>query len=547
MARAVILSTDEQRGWDIRQALGASDVDTLQVYTTSHALLHGLSANTDISPDILAVDENCAPMPMWDLVREVASRTPALAILVVLADPAPEDFAAALDNGARGVVRYPLSYEEVSSRVENAVAWSASVKQAVQKRSENETAVLGGRLVAIASSKGGAGSSSVALHLGLETARSRPGDRVVVVDLDLQKPDLSILFDIPRYRDITDLLPVVEELTPRHLQDVVHEHASGLSLLLGPQHGERGELVTEFAARQILGMLVSRSDVVIVDVGSVMGEANSVAVEMADEVIVCATPDVLSLRGVQRITELWSRLSIRDGGPVKALLNKVDKKSDLQPETARRIVTVPTLSTSIPHEFASLELAVNRRDPELAGAAWSSRIEDLGIEMSLIPSHSLDDRSSRPRFRSASRSTRTETAPDASDVAAAAPAQPDSRAATTGRSRFRSDRGAVSIEAVGITALFALFTAIAFQVLLVGVTAIFASNAANEGARAAAVGASASHAAHSHTPQGWRDGLQVRESPGRVSVELSTPLLVPTTEGFDLTIPASAGVVKEPY
>src|SRR5699024_12772687 len=52
--------------------------------------------------------------------------------------------------------------------------------------------------------------------------------------------------------------------------------------LFRSRNGEQGELVTEFAARQIISMLATRSDLVILDLGSVIGEAGATALEMAD-------------------------------------------------------------------------------------------------------------------------------------------------------------------------------------------------------------------------------------------------------------------------
>ena len=120
------------------------------------------------------------------------------------------------------------------------------------------------------------------------------------------------------------------------------------------------------------------------------------------------------------------------------------------------------------------------------------------------------------------------------------------------RSRYRraarsdAERGAVSIEALAITGLFGLFTAIAFQMVLVGLTFVFASHAADEGARAAAVGANPTTAAVSATPDGWADDMTVSTSGGRVTVRMATPTLVPKSVDFALEIPASAGIVKEP-
>lgn len=104
----------------------------------------------------------------------------------------------------------------------------------------------------------------------------------------------------------------------------------------------------------------------------------------------------------------------------------------------------------------------------------------------------------------------------------------------------------MSIETLGIMGMFGAIAAIAFQMVLVGVTVVLADHAANEGARAAAVGGSAQSAATAATPDGWSDDLSVSTSGDRVEVEMTAPTLIPIMEDFAFTIPADAGIVEEP-
>lgn len=595
MTTALILSSDEDRAWQIREALAAAEVEIGQVFATSHTLLHRLAQTQDARPDLLVVDENSAPMNQWDLIRELGIRHPTSAVLAVVTDPQPEDYAAALSNGARGVIRYPLSYEEIASLVESAVGWSSLLREAV--RTPQASAVRGGRIIAVAGAKGGTGASTAALHLALTAVGARPQEQVVLIDLDLQKPDQSVLLDIPRTRELTDLLPVIEELTPRHLEDVLYSHPDGLRLLLGPRNGEQGELVTEFAARQIISMLATRSDLVVIDLGSVIGEAGATALEMADDILIVSTPDVLSLRGVHRLTELWDRLGIRAEGSTRVLLNRVSRRNDLSPDAARKIVRQPVLEAVLTDDPASLEAAVNRRDPALVSPAWTKELRAVSQELGTIPPPTL---SATPRSKRLSKRAKAKgelpASADAPEAAAgpaaespaavagpatdgtlpllpgdavppppptAPPAPPHPAtgsaaagtmaAGTTGKplgprrlQRSRAERGAVSIELLAIVGLFAAVAAVAFQMVLVGVTFVLASHAANEGARAAAVGGDPASAAVGATPDGWSDDMTVSRDDGRVRVEMTSPSLLPSVEAFAFTIPASAGVVEEP-
>ena len=176
---------------------------------------------------------------------------------------------------------------------------------------------LGGQLVAVAGSKGGVGTTTIALHLGLAAARLAPGRPVCLVDFDLQKGDFRALLDTPHRRSVVDLVTVSNEISVRHLQETLYTHKEGFRLLLAPEEGEKAEDVDGAVARNVLSAVKARHALTVVDIGAVATEATAIAAEMASQVIVVTTPDVLALRGVRRMRELWKRLGVREDEDVQ--------------------------------------------------------------------------------------------------------------------------------------------------------------------------------------------------------------------------------------
>lgn len=579
---AVLCCADSGRAWEIRQGFADSGVNVERQYGSTSALIPALADLDPDSIDLLILDEGVTPMNVWDLCLEASVKLPSAAIILVLDSPDGTKLSKAMDVGARGVVGFPLSYEDVAARVTSALNWTKTVRTAVRSRSDAQLSAdaRGGSMVTIGAAKGGTGASTIALHLARAAQAARPQAKVALVDLDLQKPDQSILLNVPLHRTVTDLLGVVDELTPRQLEDVLFTHEDGFSVLFGPRHGEEGELVGEREARQILGMLRSRYDVVIVDIGSVMGEANSTAVEMADEAFIVSTSDVPSLRGARRLSELWQRIGVRSTQATRIILNRCDRTDDIQPEAARKIVSLPVVDVHLPADQRALQLAANRRDPSLALPGWTKRIRELGVEMKVVPADSLDlpvEPKERKRKRRGKKGAADQDLSLDGDAAGRsddlggheddrglvgqgdeslavsddpAPVDAGESRGSSGRRalgrRAAAERGQSTLEFVGLIALFGLIAAIGFQTVLIGLTWVFAANAANEGARAAAVGDSARAAAVARTPAAWQDGLNVSEGISEVDVRMRTPLLVDVSKDLQLVIPASAGIVKEP-
>ncbi|MFI0483677.1 CpaE family protein [Actinomadura sp. 9N215] len=208
-----------------------------------------------------------------------------------------------------------------------------------------------GRLVALCGAKGGVGATTLAVHVAVAVAGA--GRTVCLVEMDLQKGDLSAYLDVQHRHSIADLAAAAGDdatgdLDGAVVAEALYAHPLGPRLLLAPAHGEDAEEISARASRRILTLVRSRFDVVIVDGGSHLSDAGAVAVEVADEVVVVATPDVPALRSVKRLTGMWGRLAIRRPDDVSVLLAKHGKRNEIQPDLARKLIGSPLRKVTVP-------------------------------------------------------------------------------------------------------------------------------------------------------------------------------------------------------
>ncbi|MES4891697.1 AAA family ATPase [Streptomyces sp. NPDC096012] len=306
-------------------------------------------------PEVVVVHERIGPVPALELIREVALRFPAVGVILVTTDASPGLFAAAMDSGARGLVALPLSYEELAGRVQAVAQWSTGVRRHLG----NGADVLGGAggtVVTVSGAKGGTGATLTAVQLALAAQAS--GRSTALVDLDLQTGDIASYLDIQFRRSVVDLATITD-ISPRVLADAVFRHDTGVALLLAPGEGERGEEVTDRAARQILGALRSRYEVVVVDCGARLDGASAAAVELADTALLVVTPDVIAVRGAKRTVRMWDRLQIRKAEETTVVVNRHTRQTEIQPALVQRITGTAVARTAIPANFKELQGVVD--------------------------------------------------------------------------------------------------------------------------------------------------------------------------------------------
>ncbi|MEU9633061.1 AAA family ATPase [Streptomyces tendae] len=311
--------------------------------------------SVDELPEVVIVHERIGPVPALELIREVALRFPAVGVILVTSDPGPGLFQAAMDYGARGLVALPLGYEEVASRVQAVAQWSAGVRRHLGGAVDVFTGA-GGTVVTVSGAKGGVGATLTAVQLALAAQAS--GRSTALLDMDLQTGDVASYLDVQFRRSVADLAAITD-LSPRVLADAVFRHDSGLALLLAPGEGERGEEVTDRAARQIVAALRSRYEVVVIDCGAQLGGAGAAAVESADTALLVTTPDVVAVRGAKRAVRMWERLQIRKAEETTVVVNRHTRGTEIQPPLIQRITGTAIAATTVPANFKELQGAVD--------------------------------------------------------------------------------------------------------------------------------------------------------------------------------------------
>lgn len=494
----------------------ADEGDEIEVVERLEDLDQVIRALARVEPDVLVLHDSRGAVPVLAQTREVVAAFPHIGV-VILSEPRADLARTAMQAGARDVVQLPLSLEELHQSVLVAAEWTRGMRGHFSGEAEAAAATgVTGRVVALAGAKGGTGTTTLALHLALHVAATEPERGVCLVDFDLQAGDLRSFLKPPHQRSIVDLVKVAgEQLSVRDMDETLYEHRSGVRVLFAPEEGEYAEDVTETAARNVLGALRARHDLTIVDLGSKVLDASLAVCEMADAVVVVTTPDILALRGAQRIMRLWERLQVA-GPPPRVVVNRASRQRVVQADVVRSFVGQSLCESTVPADFPALEHAVNTGMPErLEDRKLRGAIASLAQELELIgrPSYELPE-----------------------DVPEAKP--------TSLLARLTGERGQSTVETMGLIPVVAILVLALWQIGLVGYTYMATGNAAREGARELAVGDDAVPAIRDGVPKSWRDGLRCTVGETRVRVSLAVPAVLP---GLDTAwrIDSSAGITVE--
>ncbi len=167
---------------------------------------------------------------------------------------------------------------------------------AMERPSEEARAPLahGGQVLALVSGKGAPGTTTMAI--GLAAALNHQGSRVVLVDADLRGGGVAPHLDLDPRRGLIGLTvgPATDDVVGSELQE-----ASSFSVLAGIERPEMRDRVTPEQLITAVGILQTRFQFTVVDVGQslpgVASDAANAAVRTADQVLVVTTADLTGL------------------------------------------------------------------------------------------------------------------------------------------------------------------------------------------------------------------------------------------------------------
>jgi Flp pilus assembly CpaE family ATPase len=179
-----------------------------------------------------------------------------------------------------------------------------------------------GVVIMLLSGKDGTGKSTVAANLAASLARDL-SQSVALVDLDLQAGDQSLMFRLPAYPCIEDLLGDFDSLSPALLVETMHR-VQALSILTAPATPERAELFRAAHIRKIISMLATMMDYVVVDVSSHLGDVTVEVIDQANRIILLTTARLPSLKDTKRLLRVLGDLG-KDPAHITAVLNEISK------------------------------------------------------------------------------------------------------------------------------------------------------------------------------------------------------------------------------
>ena len=322
--------------------------------------------------EVVTVGPDIATDVALALISELDRRFPALSVVLVH-KPTADLWQAALRAGARDIVDPDAALSSIDVALDRAADRAHEQRESLRRDGAPVAAppAPAGRIVAVTSPKGGSGKTVVATNLGVFLAKQAPGG-VVLVDLDLQFGDVATALGLtPTYTMYTATQASGNEASL--LKAFLTPHSSQLLVLCAPDDPTESDDVKEGDAVRIVVELSKLFRWVIVDTGAGLDDLTLSVAEVATDVVLVSSTDVLSVRGVRKEAAIMDQLGIR--ATRHLVLNRSDAKVGLSPKDISETIGL-SIAAEVPSSRA-VPTSVNIGVPVVEHDARSSAARGL--------------------------------------------------------------------------------------------------------------------------------------------------------------------------
>jgi len=276
-------------------------------------------------------------------------------LIAVSAKNDPAQILEAMRAGCSEYLTKPVSLDQLSEALHRLRTRASARKPARTKPP--------GRILALLGARGGAGTTTLAVHLGCFLVRQH-GKKTLILDEHSRLGHVSLYLgeDHPNY-NFYQLVRNIARLDEALLQGFVVHHSQCLDILPSPDVFDDSANVSLDDIQRAIRFLGENYEFVVIDCPHGVHNLSLTTIDCCDELFLIATPDVPALRDLSRYIDRLLQSNISPD-KIKVVINRYSAEGALSLEQIEKAIRQP-IAITIPNASADLIRAMNTGNPVL--------------------------------------------------------------------------------------------------------------------------------------------------------------------------------------
>lgn len=277
----------------------------------------------------------------------------------------------AIRTGAKEFFSQPIKEQEVRHALQR-------FKERHEK-SKNKGGIKIGQIIYLIGSKGGVGTTTVAVNLAVNLAKMNGAQSVALIDMNKLFGDVPLFLEMKPKFDWGEITRNISRLDTTFLMNVLSKHASGIYVLPSPTSASAYNVATPQIIGHLLGLMQRMFDFVVIDGGQSLDETSLKILGVADIVLLVSILSLPCLSSSKKLLNAFHLLGYPSNERTMVVINRYLQKSQISLKDAQNSIGKEIFWT-LPNDYPTTLSAICQGKPlsELAPkAAVTKRVREL--------------------------------------------------------------------------------------------------------------------------------------------------------------------------
>ena len=299
-------------------------------------------------------------------IQSLLNSEAAAEVFLISENSEPAVLMQAIKTGTKEFFTLPLIEEEVKQALKE-------LKKKIKKDNRNNSPEIG-QIITVFGSKGGIGTTTVAVNLAVNLVGKKSVQSVALIDMNMMFGEIPLFLEIKPGYNWGEIVKNISRLDSAFLMDTLSKHSSGVHILSSPGSLNGSASIAPEMMGHLIGFMQKLFDFVIIDAGQSANEISLKILEMSDNILLMSLLSLPCLSNTNKLLESISDLGFLPEERIRVVINRYLTQSEISLHDAEESIHKKIFWT-IPNDYSTTMSAINNGKPlsEIASKALITR------------------------------------------------------------------------------------------------------------------------------------------------------------------------------
>lgn len=305
--------------------------------------------------DLLILELNSDPDHTFEQVQDLLNNEKVSEIFLTSESTDQNMLIKAMRSGAREFFGPYTEQEEILAALDRFLSRQAKIVRHCEEHEKSS------QIITVMGSKGGVGTTTVAVNLAVSLATMQPKQSVALLDMNLFG-DIPLFLEIEPSYTWREITKNISRLDSTFLKNILAVDPSGVHVLPSPGYLDSQNMATPEIIERLFKVMSMMYDFVIIDSGQLLNDPALKIVELSDKLFLVAVQSLPCLANTNKIMRTFRDVGFPDPGNIHIILNRYLNNSNINMEDVENSLHKKVF-WSIPNDYLTTVSAINKGQP----------------------------------------------------------------------------------------------------------------------------------------------------------------------------------------